>query len=68
VGNEDFVALTDPATGNWNDVPNLLELRAVIEVPCTGDLNDDGKVDGSDLGVLLGAWASWTPRTSLSTA
>ncbi|MBL9150067.1 MAG: hypothetical protein JNM94_15375 [Phycisphaerae bacterium] len=57
-GNEDFTVMTNPATGNWNDTPNLLDLRGVIEVPCKGDLNDDGKVDGSDLGVLLGAWAS----------
>ncbi|MBL9148312.1 MAG: hypothetical protein JNM94_06415 [Phycisphaerae bacterium] len=25
---------------------------------CTGDLNDDGLVDGADLGILLGQWGS----------
>ena len=29
---------------------------------CTGDFNDDGQVDGQDLGVLLSAWGSCQAR------
>jgi probable HAF family extracellular repeat protein len=30
---------------------------------CSGDLNDDGKVDGGDLGLLLGDWGTVSPGT-----
>jgi hypothetical protein len=28
----------------------------VFQLPCVGDLNDDGAIDGADLGLLLGSW------------
>jgi len=27
-------------------------------LPCPGDLNDDGEVNGADLSILLGAWGA----------
>jgi hypothetical protein len=33
--------------GAWGPCPGT---------PCPPDLNDDGAVNGQDLGVLLGAW------------
>ena len=31
---------------------------AIQSMPCTGDLNHDTQVNGADLGVLLGQWAT----------
>jgi hypothetical protein len=56
--NEDFVILSNTTSGKWNDIGNLFKLRAVIEVPCIGDINSDGKVDAADLGTLLGGWGT----------
>ena len=36
------------------------------EVPCVGDLNDDGQVNGADLGLLLGAWDTADPDADLN--
>ena len=33
-------------------------LNIVAAVPCVGDLNDDGVVNGADLGLMLGAWGA----------
>ena len=35
-----------------------LVIEYVAEESCLGDLNDDGIVNGADLGLLLGAWGS----------
>jgi hypothetical protein len=37
------------------DVTFVLDLRPA-QPACPGDLNDDGDVNGLDLGILLGAW------------
>ena len=37
-----------------------------LEFPCPGDLNGDGKVDGSDLGMMLGAWGTNDPAADLN--
>jgi len=33
-------------------------------LPCPGDLNDDGEVNGADLSILLGAWGECPPKGS----
>ena len=33
--------------------------------PCQGDLNGDGKIDGADLGLILGAWGNCTIASCL---
>lgn len=38
---------------NGNGVPDECE-----DLPCTGDLNADGTVNGQDLGFVLGAWGA----------
>ncbi|MBU3684038.1 MAG: hypothetical protein FGM39_08540 [Phycisphaerales bacterium] len=40
----------------------LVEVRGTVGAPstCPADLNDDGFVNGDDLGVLLGAWGACT--------
>ncbi|MFM9097624.1 MAG: lectin-like protein, partial [Phycisphaerales bacterium] len=53
------------SNGRWNDLNNAgatYPHLAVIEFgpsapPCPADFNDDGTVNGDDLGTLLGAWA-----------
>ncbi|MFO0962409.1 MAG: hypothetical protein U0625_05820 [Phycisphaerales bacterium] len=37
---------------------SLVELRLADTVPCPADLNSDGRVDGADLGILLGSWGA----------
>ncbi|MCA9284089.1 MAG: hypothetical protein KDA22_02650 [Phycisphaerales bacterium] len=46
-----------PANQSW-----IVHLDTAV--PCTGDLNDDGVVDGADLGTLLAAWG--TPDADLN--
>jgi hypothetical protein len=41
--------------GLWGPAGNI-DAVAIVEVPCTGDLNDDAKRDAADLAILLGAW------------
>ncbi|HMN97290.1 MAG TPA: hypothetical protein PKC43_12725 [Phycisphaerales bacterium] len=36
-------------------------VRMAASTPCPGDLNDDGVVDGADLGILLGDWGGSGP-------
>ena len=53
------------SNGRWNDLNNAgatYPHLAVIEFgpsapPCPADFNDDGAVNGDDLGMLLNAWA-----------
>lgn len=54
---EDFNGDDDPAPDG--DVPNE-------EQPCVGDLNNDGKVDGGDLGMLLAMWGECTAGETCS--
>jgi hypothetical protein len=58
-GNEDHAVIL--ASGVWNDQDNqgvnaLNVTHAIVEVPCLGDFNGDGSVDGGDLGQLLSEW------------
>lgn len=46
--------------------PSTVTLRLDAVVPCPADLNSDGVVDGTDLGLLLGAWASDDAAADLS--
>jgi hypothetical protein len=50
-----IIAGTGRDTSTGNDVTFLLDLRPA-QPACPGDLNDDGDVNGIDLGILLGAW------------
>ncbi|MEE2973589.1 MAG: lectin-like protein, partial [Planctomycetota bacterium] len=36
----------------------IVEFEPDPEVPCLGDLNEDGAITGADLGLLLGSWGS----------
>lgn len=45
---------------------NTVSLRLESVLPCPADLNSDGVVDGTDLGLLLGAWASDDAAADLS--
>ena len=36
----------------------LFHTIAIQRMPCTCDLNHDNQVNGADLGVLLGQWAT----------
>ncbi len=39
---------------------------AACQSPCQGDLNSDGLVDGTDLGILLGSWAQTSGPADLN--
>jgi hypothetical protein len=54
------------AAGTWNDVPAGLSIAAIVEIPCTGDLNNDGAVGGADLAILLGAWGGFLSASDLN--
>ncbi len=43
-----------PSDGLVNGTP--VTLSFAIPLPCTADLNADGKVDAADLAILLGSW------------
>ncbi len=47
----------DPAFG-WGLVDAAAAVAAVFDTtpPCIGDLNDDGQVNGADLGFIIAAW------------
>ena len=50
---------SDPVSGNlvqvrWNKAP--FTYRYTKAIPCTGDLDGDGLVDGVDLAILLAQW------------
>ncbi|MCA9285809.1 MAG: CHRD domain-containing protein [Phycisphaerales bacterium] len=52
----------DIAVGD--DTPGAANVACAVPPVCIGDLNDDGVVDGSDLGILLGSWG--TPDNDLN--
>jgi hypothetical protein len=62
--NEDAAVMT--ANGLWNDVPNFSTISGIVEINCFADLNDNGSVDGGDLGVLLGAWGTASATADLN--
>jgi len=45
---------------------NLDDMNVFVAVDCPGDLNNDGLVDGADLGLLLLAWAPSGPVSSIA--
>jgi hypothetical protein len=49
-----------PGTGYTNTGLYDNYSATIIRNPCPPDFNDDGFVDGADLGVLLGVWGSGT--------
>ena len=36
-------------------------MRAEVVAPCIADLNDDGEVNGADLGLLISGWGPCQP-------
>jgi hypothetical protein len=56
---EDQLTITGTARGFFGTSPFVLDLHSGAPV-CTGDLNQDGAVDGADLGILLGDWGQST--------
>jgi len=65
-GDEDYAQIASAATGKWNDLSNTYSIRAVVEVPCVGDVNGNGSVGGDDLGLVLGAWNTNQPPSDLN--
>lgn len=63
LGNEDYVMMVDPATGQWNDAHSGETLRAVVEIaarhcPCAcplGDMNCDDAVNTGDIPLFVQA-------------
>lgn len=58
---QDFVAIRltaghQDASFIRNSSSNAPRLEIVFEVPCLGDITDDGKVNSADLGYLIAAW------------
>jgi hypothetical protein len=47
--------LGDIEEGSWDTGMTGLA-RGIIELPCEGDLNDDGEISAADLSVMLGSW------------
>ena len=39
-------------------LPDHFEENPALPVPCVGDLNDDGRIDSGDLGILLAFWGN----------
>lgn len=56
--------------GTWNDNDNTgaagFTTFAIVEVPCLGDFDGNGMVDGGDLGTLLGFWGTSDKTTDLN--
>jgi hypothetical protein len=52
-------------TNTGSDRPVLEITIDVPVVPCDGDLNDDGVVDGTDISVILGYWGQSDPAYDL---
>lgn len=73
-GNTEHYAEMLGSNGRWNDLNNAgasYAHLAVIELgpstpPCPADFNQDGAVNGDDLGLLLNAWAQEVPAYDLN--
>jgi hypothetical protein len=51
----------------WSDTKDAADVRMELgEDELVGDLNGDGRVDGADLTVLLGAWGTNDPTGDLN--
>ena len=63
-----FFATTDLPDGFEIDYfADRVVLRAAnVTPPCPADLNSSGEVDGTDLGLLLGAWGTNNPAADLN--
>ena len=44
----------------------LSNMKGTIVVTPIGDINNDGKVDGADIGLLIGAWGSSNPAADIN--
>ncbi len=55
LGGEDAGSMLFPG-GKWNDAVQTNQLFAIIEIPCSSDLDGSGGTDASDLAIMLGAW------------
>ena len=58
------------ASGKWRDNDNTgttgFTTFAIVEVPCLGDFDGNGTVDGADLGALLANWGTTDKTTDLN--
>ena len=50
--------LSAPPTDDFRSSGRRMMQQGTGPASCPGDLNDDGVVDGIDLAILLGAWAT----------
>ena len=55
----------DEVEGDRPDPVGDLAIIDTDDRPCPGDLNGDGKVDGADMGLMLGAWGASDPAADL---
>ena len=55
----------DPRIHNQEGWKNVEENAECEDCGPEGDINGDGKVNGEDLAILLGAWDSSDPRADL---
>ena len=63
-GSDDHVLML--ANGAWRDVANTaIGHFAIVEVPCVGDVDSSGIVDGEDLGAVLAAWGTTADHADL---
>ena len=54
-------------TINYYCQPHCLSnMKGTIVVSPIGDINNDGKVDGADIGLLIGAWGSSNPAADIN--
>ena len=65
-GPYESVERTAPDLGEFlPDLSSDLEAPGLDEDPCLGDLNQDGRVDGADMGLMLGSWGTSDPGADL---
>ena len=50
--------LTSPPNDDFRSSGNRMMQQGTGADPCVADLNNDGIVDGADLSLILGAWAT----------
>jgi len=51
---------------HWEDTGAPITVGPPAPPPCPADLNDDGSVNGMDLGIMLGNWDTANPLTDLN--
>ena len=64
----DAIAVNQPFLEEFDSGPDFTpDGEGPLEgTPCVGDLNNDGKVDGGDLGMLLATWGECAPGGTCS--